>query len=117
MLVKNVDAFCPCPKSLLECKVKIFGLIPSAKEISKQPSVDSVMWLFVVTLMKIYNEKEQTEQSKLQNVRFEEKRSSKKWNGAMFCIQRDEFIKKWKKGVVTSGQNPTVLSFQVVKRN
>ena len=53
ILVKKVAAFCPCPKSLPEAKVKSFGLILLAEEISKQPSIDSVMWLLVLTLMKI----------------------------------------------------------------
>ena len=35
-----------------------------AEEISKQPSIDSVAWLFVLTLMKIYNEKEQAEKAR-----------------------------------------------------
>ena len=43
-LVKKVAAFCPYWKSLPEAKVKRFGLIPLAEEISKQPSIDSVMW-------------------------------------------------------------------------
>ena len=34
-------------------------------EISKQPSVDSVMYLLVFVLIKIYNEKEQAEQGKI----------------------------------------------------
>ena len=46
--------FLPHLKSLPEAKVKSFGLIPLAKEISKQPSIDSVMWLLVRTLMKNY---------------------------------------------------------------
>ena len=37
--------------------------------ISKQPGINSAVWFSLVTLRKIYNEKEQTEQSKLQNVR------------------------------------------------
>ena len=40
ILVKKVTAFCPCPKSLPEAKVKSFGLIPLTEEISKQPSID-----------------------------------------------------------------------------
>ena len=44
-MVKNVAAFCPYQKSLHEAKVKSFGLITLAGEISKQPSIDSVMWL------------------------------------------------------------------------
>lgn len=45
--------------------MKSFGLIPLAEEISKQPSIDSAVWLLVLTLMKIYNEKEQAEQGKI----------------------------------------------------
>ena len=39
-------------------------------EISRQPNIDSVLWLLVVTLMQIYNEKEQAEHGKMQNVEF-----------------------------------------------
>ena len=56
ILVKNVAAFCLCLKSLPEAKVKRFGLIPLAKKILKQPSVLSVVWLLIVTLLRIYNE-------------------------------------------------------------
>ena len=56
--MKKVAAFCPCLKSLLETKVNSFGLTVLAEEISKQPSLDSLVWILVVTLMKIYNEKE-----------------------------------------------------------
>ena len=41
-LVKNVADFCPCLKSLPEAKVKNFGLVLLAEDISKQPSIDSV---------------------------------------------------------------------------
>ena len=51
--------------------MKIFGLILLAEEISKEPTIDSVGWLLVVNLIKIYNEKEQTEQGDKQ---------IKKWN-------------------------------------
>ena len=73
-LMENVGDFCRYMKSLLETKVKSFGLIPLAKEISKQPSIDSV----ISTLMRIYNEKEQTWKVKIQKVKFEEKRSTRK---------------------------------------
>lgn len=45
-----------------------FGLVMLAEVISKQHSIESVMWLLVFTFMKIYNKKEQTEQEKIQNV-------------------------------------------------
>ena len=57
-LAKNMDAFCSCLKSLHGVKQKSFGLIPLTEEISKQPSIDSVVWFWVVILIKIYNEKE-----------------------------------------------------------
>ena len=49
ILMKNVAAFCPCPKSLPEAKVKSFTLIPPTEEISKQPSTDFIVWLLTVT--------------------------------------------------------------------
>jgi hypothetical protein len=42
--VKNVAAFCPCLKSLTEAKVKRFRLNTLTKEVSSQPSLDSVPW-------------------------------------------------------------------------
>ena len=69
--MKIVAAFCPCSKSLPETKLKRFGLIPLAEEISKHPSIDSVIWLLIFMLIKIYNEKEQAE----------EKRNIRKRNG------------------------------------
>ena len=45
VLVKNVADFCPCLKSLPEAKVKRFiWLIVLTKEVSNQPSLDSVLW-------------------------------------------------------------------------
>ncbi|MGE9574350.1 hypothetical protein ACQP3C_25165, partial [Escherichia coli] len=54
--VKNVDAFCTCPKSLPEAKVKSFVLMELGKEISKQTSIDSVVCLLMLLLTEIYNE-------------------------------------------------------------
>ena len=53
--------------------------------------------------MQIYNEMEQAEQGKIQNVQFEEKRSTRKGNGAKSSTQRDKKFKenpnaKWNKG-------------------
>ena len=47
-----------------------FGLIPLAEGISKHASIDFVMWILMVTLMKIYSEKDEAEKSKLQKVFF-----------------------------------------------
>ena len=46
----------------------------------------------MLTLIKIYNEKEQAEQIKMHNVQSEE-RDTRKWNGAESCGQRDKRIK------------------------
>jgi hypothetical protein len=43
-LVKNAAFSCPCPKYLLEAKLKNFELIVLGEEISRQPSVDSLLW-------------------------------------------------------------------------
>ena len=59
------------------------------------------MWLLVLTLMKIYNEKEQADQGKIQNVKFEEKRNIMNWHRAKSCVQCDKQIKKWNKVNVT----------------
>jgi hypothetical protein len=51
-LARNVAAFCPCLNNLPE-------------EISEQPSIDSVVSLFMFTFIQIYNEKEKAEQGKI----------------------------------------------------
>ena len=81
-----MTAFCSCPKSLSETKVKSFGLIPLAEEVLIQSSIDSVVLLLVATLIQIYNKKEQAEKVKIQNIQCEEKWSTRKWNGAKSCI-------------------------------
>ena len=52
--------------------------------------------------MMIYNKKEQVEQVKLQNVNFEERKITIKWNGTKSCgmelNQGDKQIKKLSKG-------------------
>jgi hypothetical protein len=49
VLVKNVAAFCPCPKSLSEAKVKRFQLIALTKEVPDKSSIDFTLWF---TLLK-----------------------------------------------------------------
>ena len=56
-----------------KAKLKSRGITALAKEISRQPSTGWVAWLLVATLLQIYNEKEQTEKGKIQNVQLEEK--------------------------------------------
>jgi hypothetical protein len=48
-LLKNIDVFCPCPKSLPEAKAKRFIVIISTKEDSKGPSIDSVLCFILMT--------------------------------------------------------------------
>ena len=73
----------------------------------------------MVTLIQIYNEKEQTEQEK-KIVHFEETKgvpgSEMELNPVLKEVNR---LKKslMLSGIVTSRQDPTQLSFQFVKRN
>ena len=57
IFVKNVATFCLVQKVCL--RLKSLELIALVKGISKQPNIDSVMQLLVVTLEKIYDEKEE----------------------------------------------------------
>ena len=63
-----------------------------AEEISRQLSIDCVPCLLVATLTQIYNEKEQAEQGKMQNVLFEKKRSRRMCNGANASAQGDKTV-------------------------
>lgn len=47
ILVKNVADFCPCPKTQPETEVQRFRLIALAKEISKQPNINTAL-LFIL---------------------------------------------------------------------
>ena len=73
-------------QSLPEAKEKRLGLIPLSEEISKQPRIDSIVWLLVVTVMNIYNEEKQ------ENIKFEEKKNGVKGNGVKSSFKE---IKKW----------------------
>jgi hypothetical protein len=50
ILVKNMAAFCHCSKNLPEVKVKRPRLIALKKEVSKQPGINSVLWLLKLSL-------------------------------------------------------------------
>ena len=59
--------------------MKSFLLLVLTEETSREPSIDPDVLLLAVCLMHtIYNEKEQAEQEKIQNVQFEEKESARK---------------------------------------
>lgn len=55
-LANNMDGICPCSKNLHAAKLS-FGLMALTGEISRKPSLDSVMWLIIITPMLFYNEK------------------------------------------------------------
>ena len=59
-----------------------------AEEISRQPNIDCHV-VFVITLTEIYNEKEQVEQGKIRNAQFEEKSSTKKYNGSLSLMLKE----------------------------
>lgn len=48
----NVTSFRHCPKSIHEVKVKGCRLIALKEEITKQPSINSVVWLLNFMLLK-----------------------------------------------------------------
>ena len=54
IFVKNLTAFCHCLKSLPEANMKRFRLITLTKEASKQPDINSVVWLLKFLLMKSF---------------------------------------------------------------
>ena len=73
ILAKNLATFCTYPKNLPEVKLNGFGLMPLAEEISRYPNIDCDRWLWVATLIQIYNEKAEAKQGKMQDVWVEEK--------------------------------------------
>jgi hypothetical protein len=88
--VKNVALLWPCLKSLPKAIVESFNSVD--RRILKQPSIDFVVWLLVLTCMQIFNEKEQAEQEKIENVNLEEKRGTRECNRAKSCAQGDKHI-------------------------
>lgn len=67
-LANNIACFCLHTKNFPEAKLKSYGLISLAEEVQRQPDIDSVVWLLVMTLMQICNKKGQPEQKEMQNV-------------------------------------------------
>ena len=61
-----------------------------AEEISRWHSIDCVAWLLVASLRHIYNERDQIEQEKIQNVQFENKRGTGKCDRPKHCVQVDK---------------------------
>ena len=73
--------------------------------------------VLMLTLVKIYNEKEQAEQGKLQDANLEEKKSTKKQNEAKSCVQEDKLIKRENKGSVDLTARCHPAKFSTVERN
>lgn len=106
ILAKTLTAFCPCPKCLSETKVKHFGIIALTKEVLKQLSIESVMWLLFLTLMKrvlMKSSKPSKEKYKI----YSSRRKGTRCSGAKFCVQRDKQIKKMNKRNNLSREPPT----------
>lgn len=76
---------------MAEAQLKTFGLTACAEEISRRPNVGCVVWLSVVTLMEIRNEKEPSYQGKLQKMQFE---GTMKCHGAEASAQVDKEFKE-----------------------
>lgn len=105
--MKNVNDFSSSLKNLPEAKLKSFGEMALTQEISTQPSIEFIIRISVATLIHIFNEKEKSEQGKIQNIQFEEKCSSRDFYVEVkFSVQSDKMFKKnlnGIEGVVTSG--------------
>lgn len=70
---QRIWPFPPCHKKLPESKLKSLGLISLVGEISRQPTIDHVLWSLVIILVWLHNEKEQNEAKKeTQNKWFKE---------------------------------------------
>lgn len=70
-------------------------LILLVEEISRQLNFHSVVWMVITTLRQIYYGKEQVGQKGMQNVKFEGKQSTRKFNvGAQSCAQGNEKFKE-----------------------
>jgi len=82
-----------------------------AEEISRQPSIDSVVWLLVVTLIQFIIRRNKLSKEKYKM--FEEKRSTRKCN-TIKSLKKSLMLNVMK-GVVTSGQDPTQQNLQRVK--
>lgn len=64
------------------------------EEISKQPNIDSVAWLLVITLMQDYNEKEQLGE-KIYKMNSLKGRVPENFHvGAQACAEEDKMIKE-----------------------
>lgn len=61
----------------------------AVEDTSKQPSIDYIAWLLVATLKQIYNEMEPDEQGKIENIQFENKGSTRKYNGMKSSARRE----------------------------
>ena len=109
------------PQILPETKLKSCGLMALVEKISSQPNIDYVMWLLVITLMKIYNEKIKQDKKDKQKEKFEEKIiPGNVLEPSPVFKERKRLKKNWVlngvKGVETSGRELILLSFQLVKR-
>lgn len=63
----------------------------------------TVLWLLVLTLMKICHEKEQPEQIEIQNIQFGEKRNTGSETELSPAFKETKRLRSGMKGVVTSG--------------
>lgn len=101
ILANTVSTFCSCPKNLHEVKLR-FGLMKLTGEISRQPSIKYLVWFLVITVMQIYNNRRNLDEEKYKTVQFEEKNSTRKYNGVKSSAKGNTVFKeksnsKWDK--------------------
>lgn len=110
VLTNNMAAFCPCPKSLLRAKFKSFGINSWVGQISRQPNINSIVWLLIITLMHVYSEKEHVGRKEI--LMYSLKRTRARL--MLKEVKRGQ-IYFWGKERMPSGHNPSQLDFQLVE--
>lgn len=117
---KKCGCICPCPKNQPEANtLKSLAFLALAEDIWRQSSTESALWLLVLTLRQIYNEKQQPIKGKhtMHSLRGEKALwrvlelspvpNEIKFNKKSVVINRT-------KGVHTTEQDHSQLSFQLV---
>lgn len=110
-LPKDVAAFCPCLKNMPEAKLEGFVLISVAEEFLRQPYIDCVMWLLVVTLIQIYKKK-RSQAKRNKSMHFEKSKNYKKCNvEAIACAERHR--ERWSEESGTLGVRPCLADYNL----
>lgn len=94
-----------------EAKLEGFVLISVAEEFLRQPYIDCVMWLLVVTLIQIYKKK-RSQAKRNKSMHFEKSKNYKKCNvEAIACAERHR--ERWSEESGTLGVRPCLADYNL----